>query len=325
MMTHTGLAGDVVFFLLETMLQSVLFFLLVIVAVRLFGIQHPGLRVHLWQLVLVSPVVGPLIFHLLLPRSGARPEMKLLEPWIAAPVAWLETHELLAALILASILVTLFSLDVLRWLVCGMRRTTCHQMAGAASVQAARCAALLPAVGQRLGARTLPSLVMDDPGRAGVYVLRWPRPHICLAKELTERLDNDEVQAILAHEVAHLLRGDWLRLLIAQLCRDLMFYNPIAHLAYARFLQATEEAADDAATASSRERLALASCLMKAQRFSHGALATAPGLGLMHRPAGAAHRAQRLLRTDSPSVCPVAHLRIAKALMALALVLAAVI
>lgn len=217
MLTHSGLAGDVVLFLLETIVQSALFCLLVAAALRVFDIQHPGLRIRLWLLVLVGPVVGPLIFHLLLPRSGARPEEKLLESWLAAPVAWLEAHQLFAALIVAAIFTALFSLDVLRWLVSGLRSSTDHRMTKPTDEQASRCTALLPAVGRRLGMRSLPALVLVDASRIGAYALRWPRPHIYLAKDLVERLDDDELQAMLAHEAAHLQRRDWLRLLIAQL------------------------------------------------------------------------------------------------------------
>jgi Zn-dependent protease with chaperone function len=325
MMTQPGIAGDVAFFLAETILQSAFFCLLVFGAIRVFGIRHPGLRARLWLMALICPVIAPLVFHLLLPRSGTRPEWKLLEAFLAAPLRWLEAHHLPAALIPAFILAIIFSLDVLRWLLCGLRFRKAEQTASRASGQAARCTSALALVGRRLGATMLPALVLGDLPREGAYALRWPRPSICLSERLAKLLEADELQALLAHELAHLQRRDWLWLLVAQLSRDLVFFNPLAHLAYACFLQATEEAADDLAAAAPRERLALASCLLKVQRYVQAARPASPALSLVHRPADVAPRAERLLRGHAGLVCPAAHSRVAWVVLILACLFAGLI
>ncbi len=319
------LAADVALFLLETTIQSLLFCLVVLVAIRALGIQHPGVRAGLWLMVLVCPLAVPLVFHVILPRAGTRPEPKILETFLAAPLAWLNSHQLLVALAVALVLAILFSLDVLRWLLCGLRAGSHRQATLAAREQNARCAALLSGVSDRLGSRTLPALRVSQGQRDGVYVLRWPRPTICLSWQLANHLVTEELQALLAHEMAHLQRRDWLQLLVAQLCRDLAFFNPVAHLAYARFLQATEEAADDAAAISNRDRLALASCLVKVQRFLQSTGTVQPGPGLVHRPTDTSRRAARLLQGEAVQPCPALHRRIGWIMMVLALLLGGVI
>jgi Zn-dependent protease with chaperone function len=318
------LAADVVLFLLETTFQSAALGLLVFLAVRVFHIQHPALRANLWLMVVVCPAVAPLVFHILLPRSGVRPGLKLLEGLLAAPVAWLEAHELLAALTIGAILAVLFGLDVLRWLVAGMRTGAASGRDGVGLRQAHRCTALLPTICQRLGVSWSPAVAAHDAASVGVYVLRWPRPCIHLPVGLLERLDAAELAAVLAHEVAHLRRRDWLRLLAMQLCCDLTFFNPLAHLAYGQFMRATEEAADDAAAPSLVERLTLAASLVKVQ--AHIQTAHAPvGLDLAHRPTDTVRRARRLLCSEAAEPCPAAHLLLGWAVLAVALLLAGVI
>jgi beta-lactamase regulating signal transducer with metallopeptidase domain len=59
----------------------------------------------------------------------------------------------------------------------------------------------------------------------------WPR----------ERLD-----IVLAHEVAHITRGDWLVQIIAELCKAIYWFNPLFWIACARLRYESERACDDA-------------------------------------------------------------------------------
>ncbi|MDP3488437.1 MAG: M56 family metallopeptidase, partial [Bacillota bacterium] len=95
------------------------------------------------------------------------------------------------------------------------------------------------------------------------YVRGYKSPRIVVTSGLLELLDNEELQGVLAHELAHVRRRDnylnWVFIF-----RELTFFSPFAQVAYAGFSQAREEAADIIATSGSDERsLALASALIK--------------------------------------------------------------
>ena len=72
-------------------------------------------------------------------------------------------------------------------------------------------------------------------------------PLILLPEDWTT-WDEAERRAVLAHELAHVCRGDFLAGLLAQLCVALQFYHPLAHWLSAR-LRLEQELAADAWTA----------------------------------------------------------------------------
>ena len=97
-----------------------------------------------------------------------------------------------------------------------------------------------------LGARRVPRVVIV-PARIPPFV--WAsligRPRLLLPQELWDRLDESQQNALLAHELAHLKRGDhWVRWLEA-LVLGLYWWDPIAWLAR-RELERTEEESCDA-------------------------------------------------------------------------------
>lgn len=90
-------------------------------------------------------------------------------------------------------------------------------------------------------------------------------PTLCVTTGLLEQLSDAELWATLAHEVAHVRGRDQLWNLVF-LLKEVAFFSPLTHLAYARYCQAREEAADDAV--ADEARLDLASALLKVVRRS---------------------------------------------------------
>ena len=60
------------------------------------------------------------------------------------------------------------------------------------------------------------------------FTVGWLRPKICLSLEW-ESWKPEELEATLAHEVAHVISGDFMQRVIAQFATALNFYNPIVH------------------------------------------------------------------------------------------------
>ena len=85
-----------------------------------------------------------------------------------------------------------------------------------------------------------------------------------------------DADAIVAHELAHLARADWAKLVLARVSVALFWFNPFAWLLAREAHQLREEAADDAVLAADIEDTAYASLLVSAaRRQSNGLLAGA--------------------------------------------------
>lgn len=128
----------------------------------------------------------------------------------------------------------------------------------------------------------------------GAFTAGIRRPVIVVDPQLLARLDDGEVQGLIAHELAHIARRDVLLSVATGLIRDLTFFLPPLHVA-CRWLRSEQERnADDLASAHTHRPGALASSILKvyegARRVRAPGMACAtmvPALGRL-RPAVAA-------------------------------------
>lgn len=74
------------------------------------------------------------------------------------------------------------------------------------------------------------------------------RPVILLNNRAVEA--SDEAEAIIAHELAHVARMDWVKLLLARIATALFWFNPLVWMLAREAHQLREEAADDAVLAA---------------------------------------------------------------------------
>jgi bla regulator protein blaR1 len=102
---------------------------------------------------------------------------------------------------------------------------------------------LARAGGDALGVRLLVSEEASSPLSWG-----WRRPVVLLDRD-TYRAP-DEADAILAHEVAHVARGDWPSLILSRLAVALFWFNPLVWRLDREVAQQAEEAADSEAAAA---------------------------------------------------------------------------
>jgi len=89
------------------------------------------------------------------------------------------------------------------------------------------------------------------------------RPTILLSAWMVEKLDQQELEAVLAHELQHVARFDYLIVLLATVLRDAFFYLPTSRKAYRQLQQEKELVCDDLVVRATRRPLALASALTK--------------------------------------------------------------
>lgn len=89
------------------------------------------------------------------------------------------------------------------------------------------------------------------------------RPTVLLSTWMVAHLDQRELEAVLAHELEHVARHDYLVIWLARVLRDVFFYLPTSRAAYRQLQHEKELACDDLAVGVTHRPLALASALAK--------------------------------------------------------------
>ncbi len=89
------------------------------------------------------------------------------------------------------------------------------------------------------------------------------RPTVLLSTWMVEQLDRRELEAVLAHELAHVARRDYPVVWLATVLRDAFWYLPTSWAAYRQLQHEKELACDDLAAGATGRPLALASALAK--------------------------------------------------------------
>jgi Zn-dependent protease with chaperone function len=124
---------------------------------------------------------------------------------------------------------------------------------------------------RRFGARARPvdELVIDttrvrlvDDPEPKAFCAGYLRPRVYLSTGALERLDADELRAVLAHERHHQRRRDPLRILIVHVLSDALFFVPVLRRLRRRYAALAELAADEAAVRAAGDRAPLASALL---------------------------------------------------------------
>jgi hypothetical protein len=123
------------------------------------------------------------------------------------------------------------------------------------------------------------------------------RPVILLNRRAVDAAD--EAEAIIAHELAHVARLDWAKLLLARIATALFWFNPFVWILAREAHQLREEAADDSVLAANNSDTALDQLLVRNARHECRGLllraqADAPSKSSLAR------RVARVLDTRSP-------------------------
>lgn len=131
------------------------------------------------------------------------------------------------------------------------------------------------------------------------------RPTVLLSTWMVEHLDRRELEAVVAHELEHVARRDYLVIWLATVLRDAFCYVPTSWTAYRQLQHEKELACDDGVVRTTRRPLALASALTKVwlhaveePRFAQFGIAQ-PLLGV-HESIN--DRIERLLATHEPTM-----------------------
>ena len=240
-------------------------------ALPTFDVAGPEFLVGKAEVVSPSPVVLPVTEPT--PQPATQPVAKADEPDAgSAPVDWpFWDYTVPAALLLLLTLMALGRLFMLK-----ARATVL--------VDAPWLTALARAqqrMGFKHGTALLTSNELPSPISWGVV-----RPVILLNAEAAQ--SHAEAEAIITHELAHVARLDWAKLLLSRIAVALFWFNPLVWLLAREAHQLREEAADDAVLATDIDETEYARLLVGVARHECrgmliGAHGVAPGRNSLSR------------------------------------------
>ena len=133
--------------------------------------------------------------------------------------------------------------------------------------------------------RVLISAVGDCPSVVG-----WIKPVVLIPASTLLGLTPQQLEAVLAHELAHILRYDYLVNMLQTVVETLLFYHPAVWWASARIREQRELCCDDLAVASCGDALSYARALARLERLR----ITTPRLALGSAGGSLLHRIQRI-------------------------------
>ena len=161
--------------------------------------------------------------------------------------------------------------------------------------------ALANELADRIGAAR-PRVLLCAYNRPLAFTCGLRRPTVLLSAWMVAHLDRRELEAVLAHELGHVARHDYLVIWLATVLRDAFCYLPTSWAAYRQLQHEKELACDDLAVGATQRPLALASALAKVWQHA----AEGPRLGAAQPLVGAGAaiegRITRLL--DAPRLEP---------------------
>ena len=166
--------------------------------------------------------------------------------------------------------------------------------AAAASADVSRWQAVARQIGERLGVsvpvRVVESALVDAPSAIG-----WIRPVVLLPLAVVTNLAPAQVEAILAHELAHIRRRDYVVNLLQTFTEAVLFYHPGVWWVSARIREEREQCCDDLAVRICGEPMVYAAALVElaSHRGQRNALAVAATDGAL------LSRVRRLLRVPA--------------------------
>jgi len=115
-----------------------------------------------------------------------------------------------------------------------------------------------------------PTLMLIRDARCPAFTMGIRSPIIVLSVDLVDKLGSRELTGILAHELAHVRRLDYLGRWLATMLRDIMIWNPFVLHWYSQLEEEQEKASDEYAARLLDDPLAVASGLVEVGAYSRG-------------------------------------------------------
>lgn len=150
--------------------------------------------------------------------------------------------------------------------------------------------ALIQIIGIRRPVILLESALVHAPLTIG-----WLKPLVLLPIGFINRLSAAEVEAVLAHELAHIARRDWIFNLLQAFIETIFYYHPAVWWLSGVIRRERENACDDVALAATGNPIAFARALVQVQEMAAPVPALALALSGTRRRRPLLERVRRIL------------------------------
>jgi TonB family protein len=296
----TPLAQAISEALVQFIWQGILVSLVVAAAAFLLRKQGPNVRYLVYCLALLSLAALPVITAIQLydPLSAGKPGAAAITLTIRA--VWNGAMSPAALGVSQPLVLRLWLLGVaflslrLAWL--GARiRSLRHAGKPASDAILSRATALARRMGMSRTLRILVSAIPDGPS-----VIGWFRPAILLPAATLLNLTPDQLEAILAHELAHLRRYDDVVNILQSVIETVLFYHPAVWWVSGRIRHERELCCDDLAVRTSGDALCYARALTALETLRVAPVRLA--LGAASSPLE--YRIRRIVGQKSPNYLP---------------------
>ena len=114
----------------------------------------------------------------------------------------------------------------------------------------------------------VPRIIVTRDAFSRCFTMGYRAPVIVMSEGLLEAMDDEELETVIAHELAHIARADSVFTWFTVFLRDLMFFSPFVYWIFRDLAAEREKAADDIAIALTEKPFAFAQALIKAWRLS---------------------------------------------------------
>ena len=183
------------------------------------------------------------------------------------------------------------------------------------AVEHARWRRLLDELSRRYGlTRSVQLLQSHHPALLVTWGVRSPKILLPLA---ADTWPDDRIRVVLAHELAHVMRKDWLSQMSAELLRALYWFNPLVWLASRRLREESERACDDAVLEMGVDAPVYATHLLEVAKGFAGHRSTWSPAPAIASPSHLERRVRAMLNTHLNRVPPT---RLARVAIVIALV-----
>ncbi len=252
-------------YLAQTIVYSLLIVTITETLMPMWRISEPLAQIKFRFLALLLPLVCPILFLLLYPpRNGFyfRELIALIDidTWLALGGSIAVWHFFAAMmLITAAVFLVKEGLPMVKHLLVRQPALSVIKKGQFPRLDAALFS--LPS------AVTMPAAVLLSPEDMPIAYISG-RHALVISASMIDLLDDDELQAIIGHEVAHLSKPViWISRVLL-LLRWLQFYNPLVLLVFRRITIDSEKLCDDIAVRLSGKQLSLTSGLLKIFQFA---------------------------------------------------------
>ncbi len=148
--------------------------------------------------------------------------------------------------------------------------------------------------GLRRAPRLLVSKKLGSPATLGVV-----RPQICVPERAVSQLSADQQEAMLGHELGHVVRRDPQWFFLYRLIERVLFFQPLNSIARREIQELAEYQCDDWAVKHTENGLGLARCLTEVASWMVAERPTVALLPMAGRGSQLGHRVRRLLDEES--------------------------